>query len=236
MARKIQIKRGNKANLPTLSAGELALTLDEQGLYGGTGSANIPLGGKAITPALIGAAPLDNAVSYKTDITEISDLATTPSKCGLWLSNNGTTTGQPSSWAGGRKTVVRFRPGNDQYALDLLGGYHSQRLAFRVGASNTFREVYDTAHVPETTYTATIPANSSTYSGGYYYTDVAVAGILASDKPIVDVVCGTDATANANYIRVFSQIDRIVTSADSIRVYSTALPNVNTPIQLKVVR
>lgn len=55
MARKIQIKRGNKAKLPTLAQGELALVLDEQSLYGGGASGNIPLGGKAITPALIGA-------------------------------------------------------------------------------------------------------------------------------------------------------------------------------------
>ena len=56
MARKIQIKRGNKAQLPTLSQGELALCLDEQSLYAGGSSGNIPIGGKAITPALIGAA------------------------------------------------------------------------------------------------------------------------------------------------------------------------------------
>lgn len=56
MARKIQIKRGNKANLPTLAQGELALVMDEQSLYAGGSSGNIPIGGKAITPALIGAA------------------------------------------------------------------------------------------------------------------------------------------------------------------------------------
>ena len=56
MARKIQILRGNKAKLPNLAQGELALVLDEQSLYGGGSSGNIPLGGKAITPALIGAA------------------------------------------------------------------------------------------------------------------------------------------------------------------------------------
>lgn len=56
MARKIQIKRGNKSKLPTLAQGELALTLDEQGLWAGGSNGNIPVGGKAITPALIGAA------------------------------------------------------------------------------------------------------------------------------------------------------------------------------------
>lgn len=56
MARKIQIKRGNKANLPTLAQGELAYCQDEQSLYIGSSSGNKPVGGKAITPALIGAA------------------------------------------------------------------------------------------------------------------------------------------------------------------------------------
>ena len=55
MARKIQIKRGNKAKLPTLAQGEMALCLDEQSIYIGGASGNIPAGGKAITPALIGA-------------------------------------------------------------------------------------------------------------------------------------------------------------------------------------
>ena len=66
MARKIQIKRGNKANLPTLAQGELALCMDEQSLYAGGSSGNIPIGGKAITPALIGAATTAQVTAAQT--------------------------------------------------------------------------------------------------------------------------------------------------------------------------
>ena len=44
MARKIQFRRGPKDNLPTLSAGEPALTLDTNELYLGTGEGNMKVG------------------------------------------------------------------------------------------------------------------------------------------------------------------------------------------------
>ena len=43
MARRLQLKRGLKANLPTLEAGEPGFTTDEGKLYIGTGSANVEL-------------------------------------------------------------------------------------------------------------------------------------------------------------------------------------------------
>lgn len=48
MARKFQIKRGLKANLPTLAQGEFAMTTDSgaEGVYIGNGSANIELARK----------------------------------------------------------------------------------------------------------------------------------------------------------------------------------------------
>ena len=56
MARKLQIRRGAKSKLPTLSAGEFGLCTDTNELYIGGTSGNIPAGGAAITPAYIGAA------------------------------------------------------------------------------------------------------------------------------------------------------------------------------------
>ena len=44
MAQTIQIKRGNKTNLPTLAAGELGVCIDTKEVYIGDGSANIFLG------------------------------------------------------------------------------------------------------------------------------------------------------------------------------------------------
>lgn len=45
MANKIQIRRGQKSNLPSLSQGELAYTTDTKETFVGTGSGNINLGG-----------------------------------------------------------------------------------------------------------------------------------------------------------------------------------------------
>jgi len=43
MARKLQIKRGKKADMPTLAEGEFGLALDERRLYIGTGTENVPI-------------------------------------------------------------------------------------------------------------------------------------------------------------------------------------------------
>lgn len=45
MANKIQVRRGLKANIPTLSAGEPGYTTDTRELYIGTGSGNVNMGG-----------------------------------------------------------------------------------------------------------------------------------------------------------------------------------------------
>ena len=44
MSRKLQLKRGNKAQLPTLAPGEPGWVVDENRLYIGTGDQNIPIG------------------------------------------------------------------------------------------------------------------------------------------------------------------------------------------------
>lgn len=43
MARKLQIKRGMKANMPTLAEGELGFAKDEKKVYIGTGAENVPV-------------------------------------------------------------------------------------------------------------------------------------------------------------------------------------------------
>lgn len=48
MANPIRIKRGLKASIPTLAAGELAMTTDTFELFGGTGSVNKFLGGPTV--------------------------------------------------------------------------------------------------------------------------------------------------------------------------------------------
>lgn len=81
------------------------------------------------------------------------------------------------------------------------------------------------------TYTASVgtawTANTQT---------VSVSGILASDNPVVDVVLGSDADANAAYLEAWGKVNRIVTAGDSVTLYATDAPETAFTIQLKVVR
>lgn len=90
----------------------------------------------------------------------------------------------------------------------------------------------------EYTYTAAVPLAwvEDTANGGYYQT-IAVAGILAGDNPIIDVVMGADAAANILYEKAFALIGRIATAADSITLYAyKKAPETALNIQIKVVR
>ena len=85
-----------------------------------------------------------------------------------------------------------------------------------------------------TDYSATI---TTTWTGSAPYSQtITVTGILASDKPVVDMVpTGTYATDIA-MLTDWSNIYRIVTSADAITVYSKAATTAAIPINLRVVR
>ena len=84
-------------------------------------------------------------------------------------------------------------------------------------------------------FTATL-STSWTTSGNYFYQDVAVSGLLATDTPVVGVNPGSDNAANVQYSMGFSNVFRVTTSANSIRVWARAKPTVAIPIQIKVVR
>lgn len=66
MANKIQIRRGLKSQLPTLSSGEPAYTTDTKELFLGTGSGNINMGGSQwyTGTAMSGTSSASGAYSY----------------------------------------------------------------------------------------------------------------------------------------------------------------------------
>ncbi|MBQ9598655.1 MAG: hypothetical protein IJR33_02460 [Clostridia bacterium] len=66
MANKIQIRRGTKAKLPTLSAGEPAFCPDTRELFVGTGSGNVNMGGSQwyTGTAMSGTSATTGAYSY----------------------------------------------------------------------------------------------------------------------------------------------------------------------------
>jgi len=94
--------------------------------------------------------------------------------------------------------------------------------------------IFDKADVIE--YTATIPYTSWTGSVAPFTKVVTVTGILATDKPIVDIVLtgtyATDLILTENWGLVY----RITTSANNITVYANEVPSANIPIILKVVK
>lgn len=85
-------------------------------------------------------------------------------------------------------------------------------------------------------YTATLPYTSWTGSSAPYSKAVTVSGILSTDTPIIDVVLSgvynTDITIQDSWTVIY----RAVTSENTITFYATSVPNVDIPIQIKVVR
>ena len=96
-------------------------------------------------------------------------------------------------------------------------------------------EVWSLVKARVVTYNATV-TTSWTASGDYFYQNIAVSGILATDNPIVDIVCGSDNDANVLYSESICKVFRITTSANSIQVWATESIASSFPIQLKVVR
>ncbi len=94
------------------------------------------------------------------------------------------------------------------------------------------------AHVKHGTLTATILASGWTGAEAPYSQTVAVAGILATDNPIVDVdISGAaDFEEEEALLAAWGLVYRLTTQVDQITVYATDEPEVDIPIQLKVVR
>lgn len=103
-----------------------------------TGNKQNPHG---VTLAQLGAADVSKTVSYKNDPLQITDLGAVPSIPGIWLTSNAELIGAPDDWTPSRNAIVRMRPGNDQYALDFLANYNSQKLAARIGAAKAWFEL-----------------------------------------------------------------------------------------------
>ena len=90
----------------------------------------------------------------------------------------------------------------------------------------------------EQTFTVAVPVSwaADATNGGYYQT-VAVAGILASDNPVPDVVLGADVAANDAYLDAWGSVTRITTANGSVTLYANKkAPTSAFTMQLKVVR
>ena len=86
-----------------------------------------------------------------------------------------------------------------------------------------------------TTLTATVPV-SWTASGNYYYQQVSVAGMLATDNPVADILPGSDNAANKLYAEAWAKVQSIDTQDGAVKLWCTAAPTTAFPVQFKVVR
>lgn len=103
---------------------------------------------------------------------------------------------------------------------------------------------YDTGNKPtaadvgaatSNTYTATV-GTAWAVNGSFYYQDIAVNGILATDNPVVDILCGDNNELNVTYSDCMCKVFRITTFDNKIRLWSNDPIIIEFPIQLKVVR
>ena len=86
-----------------------------------------------------------------------------------------------------------------------------------------------------TTLSVTVPV-SWTASGGYYYQQVSVAGMLATDNPVADILPGSDNAANKLYAEAWGKVQSIDTLDGAVKLWCTAAPTTAIPVQFKVVR
>jgi len=86
-----------------------------------------------------------------------------------------------------------------------------------------------------TTLTVTVPV-SWTASGSFYYQQVSVAGMLATDNPVADILPGSDNAANKLYAEAWAKVQSIDTLDGAVKLWCTAEPTTAFPVQFKVVR
>jgi len=66
--------------------------------------------------------------------------------------------------------------------------------------------------------------------------EVEVEGILATDTPIVDIIMSGNFETDENRQTAWGYVYRITTATDSITLYATKKPEMELPIQIRVVR
>lgn len=96
--RKLQLRRGTKANLPTLASGELGFCTDTKEIYVGDGSANTRVGGGITLTGTLAAG--------STSLTLSNSLITTDSTIDIYTSTYGVNPASVTLSAG--KMVLTF--------------------------------------------------------------------------------------------------------------------------------
>ena len=85
-------------------------------------------------------------------------------------------------------------------------------------------------------YTATLLSADWTGEAAPYSQTVVVAGVLATDRPIVDITQTGAETTDKPMREAWANITRVTTAAGSITAYADSKPGVDLPLQMEVLR
>lgn len=85
------------------------------------------------------------------------------------------------------------------------------------------------------TLTCTVPVSWPS-SGGFYYQQVSVPGMLATDNPVTDYLPGSDNAANELFDVAWSKVRSIDTLNGAVKFWCKEAPTTAFPVQFKVVR
>lgn len=113
MARKLQIKRGQKKDMPQLAEGELGFAIDEKKVYIGTGSENVSV--SATTKADVGLVNVDNTSDANKPVSTAVQTALNgkvDKETGKGLSSN--------DFTAAYKSKLDNAPDNTKQEIDLL--------------------------------------------------------------------------------------------------------------------
>ena len=206
---KIQVKRGNKAGLPSLAEGEFGLVLDTPELYIGGQEKNlqVPLlddNGKVPSGQLpeMNYDPAGSAAGVQANLTAHVNAKNNP---------HGVTAAQIGAVS--NATTVNGKPLTGNISL----------TAGDVGAAT------------KAVYTATL---STSWSGSGPYTQtVNISGITSDMVPVVDVVLSSSSSTAKDQLAAWACVGKIVTNDGSITATCyEEKPGTSIPIQLLVVQ
>jgi hypothetical protein len=85
------------------------------------------------------------------------------------------------------------------------------------------------------TLTATI-STGWTASGGYYYKQMSVPGMLATDNPVADILPGSDNDANKLYVEAWGKVQSGEPMDGAVKLWATEAPITAFPLQFKITR
>lgn len=85
-------------------------------------------------------------------------------------------------------------------------------------------------------YTFTIPADDYIPTGAPYKQDVSVVGLLATDKPIVDIVPSAVMSTAEAQLEAYGVIFKMVAGADTLTVYASDKTQTDVTVHIKAVR